>query len=343
MIAVALSGGVDSSAAALCLRENGETITGITLYLGEKNPGPDKIDRAAGLCRHLGVPHHVLDIREEFHAVKRYFCREYLSARTPNPCALCNRDIKFGLLLHKALPLGAQLLATGHYVRKGFSQGRHFLMRAREMKSQEYFLGLVSQSSIERSIFPLGEMTRREAEEIVSCAGIDIPRAEASQDACFIEKEGYVSFIESYTGSCPVPGDILNTGGRVIGRHKGVLFYTVGQRKGLGVGFGQRLYVLSKDAARNTITVGKREEWPYQGFAVRDLNFMKLSSLDGPREILVKVRYRQEVEPAVITPAGPGEAVVDYQGIFAPGQLAVFYDSGGAILCAGIIDPLALH
>ncbi len=338
MIAVALSGGVDSAAAAIWLHEKGEVTTGFTLYFGSGIPKPDQVDRAARLCRHLGISHHVLDVHEEFHAIKSYFCREYLAGRTPNPCAICNRDIKFGHFLERALSLGAEQVATGHYVRKGVSQGRYYLAKAREPKSQEYFLGLLSQRSIERSFFPLEDMTRKEAERLVSGFGMEILQVESSQDACFIGGGGYVSFIESYTESRTVPGDIIDIKGRVIGRHKGVLFYTVGQRKGLGIGFGRRLFVLSKDADRNTITVGERHKWPLKGFALHDINFMKAASLCGPMEARVKVRYRQEPEPAVIYPTGPAEAVVDYQGIFAPGQLAVFYDSDGAILCAGLMD-----
>ena len=338
MIAVALSGGVDSSAAAICLHEKGEAIAGFTLYFGSGIPKPDQIDRAARLCRFLNIPHHVLDVQEEFLAIKDYFCREYLAGRTPNPCAICNRDIKFGLFLKKALSLGADHIATGHYVRKGVSQGRYYLAGARGANSQEYFLGLLSQLSIEKSIFPLGEMTRGEAERLVFDAGMEIPRAESSQDACFIGDEGYVSFIESYTGSKAVPGDILDIKSRVIGRHKGVLFYTVGQRKGLGIGSHRRLYVLSKNAEKNSITVGERHKGPFYGFTMQGINFMKAALICGPMEARVKVRYRQEPEPAVIHPTGVSDTVVDYQGIFAPGQLAVFYDSDMAILCAGIIN-----
>jgi len=337
MIAVALSGGVDSSAAAILLHRKGEALMGFTLYLGENVPPQVQIGRAHALCIRLGIPHHVVDASNEFRAVTDYFCQEYLSGRTPNPCAVCNRDIKFGVLLDKAGALGASHVATGHYVKKVTNMGRHYLQRAHEASSQEYFLGLVSQDALGRSIFPLADVTRSDAEALAQGIGLSIPRAHTSQDACFTGEKGYVQFIEDYMGDRPIEGDILDSGGRVIGRHKGALRYTMGQRKGLGLGFGRRVYVLDKDVKSNTITVGMQSQWPHRGFHVRSLNFMKLETLENTLVARVKVRYRQEPEPAVIHPRG-SQAHVEYGGIFAPGQLAVFYDREDAILCAGIIE-----
>lgn len=338
MIAVALSGGVDSTAAAIILHEKGEEISGFTLYLGDGIPSQAQIDRARILCRHIGISHYLIDVSDEFHAVKDYFCNEYLVGRTPNPCAVCNRDIKFGILLDKAIELGASHVATGHYARKATSNGRHYLAMAHEESSQEYFLGLVSQHALEKSIFPLGDISRRDAEALAARIGLSIPRSHTSQDACFIGEKGYVSFIEHYKGLRPEAGDMLNPRGHIVGRHKGVPYYTLGQRKGLGVGLGRRVYVLDKDAGRNTITVGMQSQWPHRGFSVRCMNFMKLESLEGIIDVRVKVRYRQKAERAVIQPTGPAEANVEYSGIFAPGQLAVFYDDDDSILCAGIIE-----
>lgn len=338
MIAVALSGGVDSSAAAIILHEKGETLMGVTLYLGQGVPAQVQIDRARSLCTHLGIPHHVIDVSNEFSEIKNYFCHEYLMGRTPNPCALCNRDIKFGVLLDKARALGASHVATGHYVRKVTSRGRHFLTRAHEASSQEYFLGLVSQEALERSIFPLGDVSRGDAEALAQGIGLSISRQHTSQDACFIGDKGYVSFIESHTVFRPEEGDILNPQGHIVGRHKGVFRYTLGQRKGLGVGLGWRAYVLNKDVRNNTITVGEQSQWPHGGFSVKSLNFMKAESLEETLTARVKVRYRQEPQRAVVHPVGPAGADVEYSGIFAPGQLAVFYDQDDAVLCAGIIE-----
>jgi tRNA-specific 2-thiouridylase len=274
MIAVALSGGVDSSAAAIRLRKNGERLLGVTFMFGESNPPPASIERAGLLCSFLGIRHVVMDMSSRFESVKEYFCTEYLAGGTPNPCVVCNRDIKFGLFLEKAQELGAGGIATGHYVRKAEGHGRVWLGRARERNSQEYFLGLLSQDAIRRSIFPLCDATKEQAREMTAETGLYIHERDTSQDVCFIEAQGYVPFITSYTGSRTQPGDILNLRGQAIGRHRGALFYTIGQRKGLGMGFGRRMYVLGRDMEKNTITVGDRGQWPYQGFHMEQVNWL---------------------------------------------------------------------
>lgn len=341
MIAVALSGGLDSSAAAILLHEQRHHLMGLTLALDEATPAAYQVDRAKALCRRLGIPHHVLPVDREFKAVKDYFCRQYLAGRTPNPCVVCNRDMKFGLFLDRAISLGADRIATGHYVKAGIHDGRYYVARAREVKSQEYFLGLVGQQALARTIFPLGEVTRSEAQRLVASTGLDIPVAQSSQDVCFIGQRGYVPFIETYAGYRPEPGIILDVRGRTVGSHRGALRYTVGQRKGIGVGLGRRIYVLAVDAVKNTITVGETRNWQNRGFYVPDLNFMKMAGLRESTTAHVKVRYRQDAMPALLHPAGDTGARVDFKGLYAPGQLAVFYDDDGAVLCAGIIEHLS--
>lgn len=340
MIAVALSGGLDSSAAAILLHEQRQHLIGLTLALDETTPVARQVDRARMLCRHLGVPHHVLPVGREFKAVKDYFCQQYLAGRTPNPCVVCNRDMKFGLLLDRAMALGADRIATGHYVKAGFHAGRRYVARASETNSQEYFLGLVGQRALARAIFPLGELSRTEARRIVASAGLDVPATRGSQDVCFIGQGGYAAFIEAHTGYRPHRGTILDAGGRTVGFHRGALRYTVGQRKGLGIGLGRRVYVLAVDAARNTITVGESGSWRHKGFLVPEVNFMKMPGLQHSVACHVKVRYRQDARPAVLHPEGKTGARVDFDDLFAPGQLAVFYDSDGAVLCAGTIELL---
>ncbi|MGC9325094.1 MAG: tRNA 2-thiouridine(34) synthase MnmA [Desulfomonilia bacterium] len=343
MIAVALSGGVDSAAAALILHEQGEQIIGVTLYLHEGIPARGQLERAGRLCRHLGITHHVLDARREFASITDYFAREYLSGRTPNPCVACNRDIKFRHFRNHAISLGADMMATGHYVRRVFGNGRHYLLRAREKNSQEYFLGLLPQESILHCLFPLGEIPRSQAQELVNGCGIKIPGPHSSQDVCFVPRGDYVSFIRSSTGHEPVPGCILDPEGRILGTHRGVVRYTPGQRKGLGTGFGRKVYVFTKDTKNNTITVGDRSQWPYTGFIVREMNFMRAASIRDELVVRAKVRYRQEPQRAHIRPAGGRTFEVAYAGICAPGQLAVFYDRQNAILAAGIIDTLVTN
>ena len=337
MIAVALSGGVDSAAAAIRLHEEREAIMGVTFVFGESNPPPEHIERAGSLCAYLNVRHTVVDASSPFTAVMDYFCREYLAGNTPNPCVVCNRDIKFGLFLKKASELGAERIATGHYVRKAAEGGRTWLGRAREMNSQEYFLGMLSQEAIRLSVFPLHDTTKEEARNLAASAHVAIHKRDTSQDVCFIGPGGYVPFISSCTGYHSCPGDILDQRGLVIGRHRGALFYTIGQRKGLGMGFGKRVYVLDKDMKKNTVTVGERSQWPYQSFFMEQVNFMKISGLKEPREVRIKVRYRQEARDALLIPAPDGRVEVRYEGMFSPGQLAVAYDGREDILCAGFI------
>lgn len=340
MIAVALSGGVDSAAAAILLHEAGEDLCGVMLALGPDNPGASQVARARSLCEHLRIPFHMVEAGEVFAGLQRSFCVDYLSGRTPNPCVLCNRDLKFGLLLDEVGKLGADRVATGHYVRKGRHAGRWYLGRALASSSQEYFMGLVSQEALQRCLFPLSDHTRIEAEEIVRRSGVEIPVHESSQDVCFLQNEDYVSFVERGAGQVCVPGDILDADGKVIGRHRGALHYTVGQRKGLGMGFGRRVYVLAIDPQGNTVTVGDREQWGRQGFVIAEPNFMKLADLDAPLHARVKVRYRQPARPALVTPLSDGGLAVDYPDFFAPGQLAVAYDEGDDILFAGSISAV---
>ncbi len=337
MIAVGLSGGADSAAAAIVLHESGLPVCGMTAWFGESNPSAHHLDRAAYICRYLGMEHHVIDVRREFESIKRYFCDEYLAGGTPNPCIICNRDIKFDVLSERARQFGADTIATGHYVKKGYDAGRYYVARAREKNSQEYFLGLLPQEALERSMFPLDDMSKADAHALIEKSGLTIPRNETSQDVCFIDSGGYVLFIRSYAGYQPVPGPVLNRKGRVIGQHRGALYYTIGQRKGLGMGFGKKVYVLGIDPALNTVTVGSLGEWPYRGFILEKVNYMRIPYIEGPLEALVKVRYRQEGEEARIEPRAGGGLTVHYRGLFSPGQLAVVYDPDSAVLCAGII------
>lgn len=335
MIAVALSGGVDSAAAAIILHDQGEELLGITMRLGEGLPDDTHLERAGALCAKLGIAYHIIDLSVAFNAVRRYFCDAYLASLTPNPCAMCNRDMKFGLLLEHAQVLGADTLATGHYVRRGRYGERIFLARSAWKNSQEYFLGLLPQEVLRHTTFPLGNFTKPMAEDLVHRLGIDIPRQASSQDVCFI-RDDYATFIKEFAGHHPKPGRILDTHGQSVGTHRGALFYTIGQRKGLGMGFGRRVYVLDVNQAQNTVTIGDRSLWPHKGFFIEQVNYMKLAGLAAPLTALLKVRYKQEPVSATITPTAQG-LWVDYPDLFAPGQLAVAYDADGAILLAGII------
>jgi tRNA-specific 2-thiouridylase len=336
MIAVLLSGGVDSAAAAIALHSRGEQIMGITMRMGQGLPDDDHIRFARAVCDKLGAKHHAIDIREEFKSVKEYFCSSYLNSETPNPCAICNLKIKFGLMLDKAVKLGADKIATGHYTDMRHENDRYYLCATAWKNSQEYFMALLSQDVLKHCLFPLAELGRPEAEGLIESLGIKIKINPTSQDVCFI-KDGHISFIENTTGYKPVPGPIVNLRGKVIGTHKGAVHYTTGQRKGLVTAFGKKVYVLSVDIASNTVTVGDLSDWPHKGFYLRDINFQKVSKLEGELTCHAKVRYKQSPLPAVIKPMCD-RIWVEFAGLWAPGQLCAAYDSTGAVLLAGIID-----
>jgi len=338
MIAVALSGGVDSAVAAIRLKNQRISIMGVTMMFDDNNPHSEQIARAARICRYLGINHHIIDVRREFDRIKKYFCNTYLSGATPNPCAICNRDMKFSLLLDRIADLGVDQVATGHFVRKGFEKGRYYLAKAKEVNSQEYFMGLISQEAIAKSEFPLADLTKADVLEVIKDAGIDGLKSSSSQDVCFIEKGDYGAFIKAYAGYTSLPGVIYDASGHSIGRHMGAIRYTIGQRKGLGMGFGKRKYVLAVNIKENSITIGDREQWVYHGFFVKQINYMKTSGIDDPLRTKVKVRYRQRARSANVKPSPSGDLWVDFDGIYAPGQLAVLYDEDDAILCAGIIE-----
>jgi tRNA-specific 2-thiouridylase len=337
MIAVALSGGVDSAAAAILLKEQGNALLGITMSIGDNNPLKAEVERARLISKYLGIEHHIIDLEKDFLKIKNYFCKEYLIGNTPNPCAMCNRHIKFGVLLDKAKTFGASKIATGHYVKKIEAGSRLTLAKAKERKSQEYFMGLISQESLKHALFPLSNITKQEAGEIVKSCKLDLPQTKSSQDVCFIPSGDYVGFIERHAGFIPAPGCILNTKHKKVGMHKGALHYTIGQRKGLGMGFGSRMYILATDMENNTITVGSPDQWPYNGFFVTDVNYMKIDAIPSPLEARVQIRYQQKPQQVFITSTPTGQLWVDFKGMFAPGQLAVFYDEDDTILCAGII------
>jgi tRNA-uridine 2-sulfurtransferase len=336
MIAVALSGGTDSAAAAVSLYEMGERITGMTMLLGDGLPDKDHLGHAAEVCRRLGIKHHIIDVRAQFDDIKNYFCRSYLSSETPNPCAVCNRDIKFGIMLKKALSLGAERIATGHYTGLHYENGRYFLAATSWKNSQEYFMGLVSQGSLSHAVFPLAGMGRPQAEQLVDRLGSEKGKRPSSQDVCFI-KHGHVRFIGEQTGYIPGPGPITDIRGRRTGTHKGAINYTVGQRKGLVTAFGRRVFVLGVDIKTNTVIAGDRSDWPHRGFYLGSVNYQKIPGITGDLACTVKVRYRQAPVPSVVRPYHDG-IFVDFGDLWSPGQLCVAYDESGAVLFAGVIE-----
>jgi tRNA-specific 2-thiouridylase len=361
LVAVAMSGGVDSSAVAALLQRQGRTVVGLTMQLWNQRrlpelqgEGPaqhrccslDDVYDAKAVARHLNFPHYVVNFEEQFEArVVRPFVDQYLAGRTPIACSNCNTDVKFEPLLRMARQIGAELLATGHYarIRKNDATGRWELLRARdETKDQSYFLWGLSQEQLSRSDFPLGELTKEEVRALAR--GVNLPVAEKpeSMELCFVSSGNYVQFIQAYTQERGIPlrngeGEIVDENGEVIGRHTGVHNFTIGQRKGLGFAAGKPLYVLSIDPEKNRVVVGEDDVLRKTVCEVEGLNWISCEEPSAPLRAFVKIRHKHEPAPATLEPLDAGNARVTFdapQRAITPGQATVFYDGdvvlGGA-------------
>jgi len=343
-VAVAMSGGVDSSVAALLLKEKGFDVFGITM---EHYPLPESIragEDAARIARILGVPHHVVKLEKEF---KKYvvddFCQEYERGRTPNPCIRCNKSLKFGLLIKSAKKMGARYIATGHHARVFYdSATKRFLLKKgkdRE-KDQSYFLYSLSQDQLSFVKFPVGELTKGEVRD--KACQFDLPSAKRpeSQEICFIPDNDYVGFLKDRTPHVFRPGLIIAKDGRVLGRHKGIVHFTIGQRKGMGIAAPKPLYVVEIQAEKNTIIAGTEEELYKNELHASSLNIISLPKLSGNLEVEAKIRYKHKPAKAIIKPLSSNKALVKFskpQRAVTPGQAVVFYD-GDVVIGGGTID-----
>lgn len=339
-VIVTMSGGVDSAVAALLLKRQGFDVTGVTLNLLPDNENSDDIRDAAETAASLGIPHFILDMRKEFSEnVIDYFCREYLFGRTPNPCVRCNRLVKLGALAKIAAEKGFDLLATGHYARLGYENGRYFIKKAAEKaKDQSYVLCGLSQKTLSALLFPLGELAKTEIRSIAAKAGLKAAAKRDSQDICFIKNGDYADFLTKRTGISSEKGDFIDLDGNMLGKHIGLIHYTVGQRKGLGASFGEPRYVISKNAEKNTVTLGKNADLFASRVTVGQLNFQRIPALEAPVRVTAKIRYSQSETPALLSPDGEN-AALDFDSPVrtpAPGQSAVFYD-GDALVGGGVI------
>jgi len=339
-VAVALSGGVDSSAAALLLRKAACEVIGVHMRLWDSPGFDDQAHRAEDICRTLDIPYHQVDVQREFEScVVDYFCREYQQGRTPNPCVACNQHIKFGLLLDKALSLGADYLATGHYARVEHSRDGHRLLKATDTRrDQSYFLYTLTQEKLGRVLFPLGEHSRDEVKQMAKQTGL--PTAtKSSQDLCFISQKNYGAFLSQRFGT--LPGDIVDTQGKRLGQHRGIAFYTIGQRHGLGLASGKPLYVIRIEPESNRIVLGPEEELYSRRLAADKVNWISGKAPQEPITVTAKIRYKSKEAEAILVPRDDSVEVhfTQPQKAVTPGQAIVFYNAD-EVLGGGIIDSV---
>ena len=343
---IAMSGGVDSSVAAALMLEQGYDCIGITLKLlpdiGACSSLQD-INDARAVALSLGITHHVLDFTDEFtRQVICHFIQTYEQGATPNPCVECNRFIKFNLQLLRESKLEFDCLASGHYARveKDSSGGRFLLRKAFDKnKDQSYVLYGLNQQQLECARFPLGELSKQQVRKIAEEKHFSNNVKSESQDICFVPNGDYGSFIESYTGKTWPSGDIFDSDGNVIGRHKGIIRYTIGQRRGLGVAANTPIYVTAKSAADNTVTLGPDSNLYSKNLKARNINLIACTRIDKPLRVTVRTRYQQTEQAAIAEQTGEDELHIEFdspQRAISPGQAAVMYD-GDIVIGGGTI------
>jgi tRNA-uridine 2-sulfurtransferase len=355
-VVIGMSGGVDSSVAAWRLREEGHEVIGVTMKLWPQecmsraeDPccGPQAITDARAVAQQIGIAHYVADEHVAFQRqVIDCFVAEYRAGRTPNPCILCNEKLKFGSLLAKSRSLGADYVATGHYAVVERGQ-RHLIRKGHDpRKDQSYYLYSLSQEQLAQTLFPLGDMTKEEVRVVAATLGLKVAAKQESQDICFVANDNYRPFLREQ-GVASHPGEIMDMTGCVLGRHDGIEFYTVGQRRGLGIATGRPMYVVALDPAHNRVIVGDDDDLGCTECIVNRCNWVGIASLSDPRPVTVKIRSQHSGAAAVIESLAhtrDGQVRVRFaqpERAVTPGQAAVFYDhdlllGGGWIVSSGI-------
>ena len=341
----AMSGGIDSSVAAYLLREAGYDTTGITMTLYNPNPtgdvSQDVLD-ARQVCATLGIPHITCHMGEIFKsAVIEDFIATYEAGGTPNPCVVCNKRIKFGALWDEVQAHGGDMIATGHYARVAVDgSGAPLLLKAvDETKDQSYFLWQLKRDVLAHVLFPLGELTKPQIRAMGAELNLPTAHKSDSQDICFVPDGDYAAFMERYTGRIPVGGQFVDEDGRVLGQHKGMIHYTIGQRKGLGIALGTPMFVIGKDPAKNTVTLGSNDKLFARHVYLKDVNLLALDSLTQPLRVCAKIRSTHKGSMATLTPIDQTTALLVFdeaQRGAAMGQSAVFYD-GDVVVGGGVI------
>lgn len=332
-----MSGGIDSSVAAALLTRAGHDVTGVTMLV---RPDDTAASDAARVAERLGIPHRVIDLRDVFEQdIIANFCREYEQGRTPNPCVRCNRCIKFGALLDEVKKSGAEKMATGHYARLADGPGGPELRKGKDTrKDQSYFLCRLDRKQLAHVLFPVGGFTKNAVKRMAADMGLPTAERPESKEICFIPDDDYAGFLERHTGKKAAPGPVLDTNGTVLGEHKGITNYTVGQRHGLGIAARQPLYVLALDATRNAVIVGKKEDTYSPDLTAGEMNWL----IDGPAAPFaagVKIRSRAPEAAATVTPLDNDSIYVKFnepQSAVTPGQTVALY-AGDTVIGGGII------
>ena len=353
-VCVGMSGGVDSSVAAYLLKEQGYDVIGVTMQIwqDEENTvqeenggccGLSAVDDARRVAAAIGIPYYVMNFKDEFQkSVIEYFTKEYLAGRTPNPCIACNRYVKWEALLQRSLSIGADYIATGHYARiEHLPNGRYAIRRSATMeKDQTYALYNLTQEQLARTLMPVGEYSKDRIREMADEIGLLVAHKPDSQDICFVPDGDYASFIENTTDQVLPTGNFVTPEGKVLGKHKGIIHYTVGQRKGLGLALGYPAFVLEIRPETNEVVIGTYEESLTYTVRANELNFMSVEQITEPVRIFAKIRYNHKGAWCTVERTGEDEIVCTFDEPIraaTPGQAVVLYDGeyvlgGGTIL-----------
>jgi tRNA-specific 2-thiouridylase len=354
-VVIAMSGGVDSSVAAALLKKEGHEVIGVTMQLWPRSDdkhggngsrgccGLDAIEDARRVAYRLGIPHYVMDFRDIFaRRVIADFCREYGQGRTPNPCVACNNDIKFGVLRERAAELGADFIATGHYARIEVDEtaGTCLLKKGADArKDQSYFLCRLTREQLGHTLFPVGNLTKDKVRQTAREMQLPVASRPESQEICFVPDDNYMEFLKDYLPQASRPGPILDERGNILGQHRGITAYTIGQRRGLGIAAAEPLYVTAIEPGRNAVVVGTREQTYGTELVAGNLNWIATDRPERPIRVKARVRYRHTEAAATVSPLDKDHLYVKFaepQMAITPGQTVAFYD-GDTVIGGGTI------
>lgn len=355
-VVVGMSGGVDSSVAAYLLKEQGYDVIGVTMQIWQDEEaaaveenggccGLSAVDDARRVAQTLGIPYYVMNFKAEFKAnVMDYFVKEYQRGHTPNPCIACNRYVKWESLLKRSLDIGADYIATGHYASiERLSNGRYVLKKsATQAKDQTYALYNLTQEQLSHTLMPVGSYTKEEIREIAKKLCLPVANKPDSQEICFVPDKNYAGFIESYTEKKEKPGNFVSIDGTILGRHKGISHYTIGQRKGLNLSMGHPVFVVEIRPDTNEIVIGDNEDVYASSVTCSHLNFMSVADITQEREVTAKIRYNHAGDACLINRTGEDEIQCTFfrpQRAITPGQAVVFYE-GDYVLGGGTIEHI---